>query len=65
MRLDTNYFIGVRSSGSMSMLDVSPTTFFVGGVPLLSSVNIAALKDVQAQHDFTGCINTLKVWWLM
>lgn len=60
MRLDDNYYIGVRASGSMTKLDVS-TNLYVGGVPLLAGLNIAALKDVQSQHDFTGCVSSLKV----
>lgn len=61
MRLDgTGYYIGVRASGPMSKLDVT-TDFFLGGVPVLSTVNPAALKDVTSQRDFHGCIQSLKV----
>ena len=60
MRLDENLYIGVKASGPMSKLDVS-SDFYLGGVPLLSGIRQAALKDVQSQHDFTGCVDLLKV----
>lgn len=60
MKLDNNRYIGVRSRGSMSMLDVG-SQFYLGGVPYLSSLNMAAVKSVQAQSDFTGCVKYLKV----
>lgn len=60
MKLDNNRYIGVRSRGSMNMLDVG-SQFYLGGVPYLSSLNMAAVKSVQAQSDFTGCVKYLKV----
>ena len=63
MRLDKNFYIGVKASGPMSKLDVS-SDFYLGGVPLLSSSQKAALKDVKSQHDFTGCVDSLKVFFM-
>ena len=65
MRLDgTGSYIGVRASGQMSKLDIS-TDFFLGGVPVLSAIDQAALKDVTSQRDFRGCIQSLKVTCLL
>ena len=44
----------------MTMLDVG-SAFFIGGVPYLSSINMAAVKDVQSQSDFIGCMSYLQV----
>ena len=56
MRLDSNMYIGVRSSGAYSQLNVG-SIVYLGGLPRLSSLNPAAVKDVTSQRDFQGTVS--------
>ena len=49
-------YIGVRSSGAYTQLNVG-SIVYLGGLPRLSSLNPAAVKDVTSQRDFQGTIS--------
>ena len=60
MRLDSFMFIGVRSSGSYTQLNVG-SIIYLGGLPRLSALNPAAVKDVNSQRDFEGTVSSFVV----
>ncbi len=60
MWLDSNFPIGCRSSGSYTQLNVG-SVMYLGGLPWLSALNPAAVKDVAAQRDFEGCVSHFTV----
>ena len=60
LQLDDNMHVGTRSAGASQMLDLK-SKFFIGGVPDKSSINKQALKDIDLQHQFFGCISSLEV----
>ena len=64
MQLDNNFCVGVRSSGASQMLDLR-SSFFIGGVPYKSSIKKAALKDIDSQHQYFGCISYFEVVFIL
>eukprot|EP00794_Sanderia_malayensis_P011918 gene11918-13152_t len=60
MRLDSNQLIGCRGSGAYTQLNVG-SVIYLGGLPMLSALNPAAVKDVASQRDFEGCVSHFMV----
>ena len=56
MRLDSFSYIGVRSSGSYSQLNVG-SVLYLGGLPRLSALHPSAVKDASSQRDFEGAVS--------
>ena len=56
MRLDSFMYVGVRSSGSYTQLNVG-SVVYLGGLPRLSALNPSAVKDVSSQRDFEGTVS--------
>jgi len=56
MRLDSYMFIGVKSPGSYTQLNVG-SIVYLGGIPRLSALNPSAVKDLNSQRDFEGAVS--------
>ena len=56
MRLDSYMFIGVKSPGSYTQLNVG-SIVYLGGIPRLSALNPSAVKDLSSQRDFEGAVS--------